>query len=164
MESYYRIILLDCITGLYYGTTLQDYMTNVFIILHIYVTKWYSGIVSRNHITKLYYQIPLRTYPHETNLGDPWGVPRAPWDIRNAGTPRGTPLGPPGHPADPHGPQNQRYHTKSTAPEALGCNMLQRMTPKTPLDCFTVYRSRTEPFLVGRTKWDPRFQERGDAH
>ena len=43
---------------------------------------------------------------------------------------------------------------KSTAPESLDCCtrilLLQRIIPKTPLNCIVLYTLRTEPSLVGR--------------
>ena len=45
------------------------------------------------------------------------------------------------------------YLGKFPAPEALDCCiricLLQRIAPTTGLDCFMMYTSRTEPFLIG---------------
>ena len=50
-------------------------------------------------------------------------------------------------------PQRRPYLDKFPATEALDCCiricLLQRIAPRTPLDCFMLYTSRTDPFLVG---------------
>ena len=76
------------------------------------------------------------------------GTPQArPW------VPRGFPRDPQGTPGNSHRRQKNSYVSKCTAPEPLGCCTrilaLQGIIPKTPLDRFMMYTSRTDHGVVG---------------
>ena len=83
---------------LYYGIILWNYITN-------YITELYYGIVLQSHGTELCFVIISWNFPHGRNPGDPWGIPRVPWDLRGSpGTPLGHPGDAPKTSRDPHGP------------------------------------------------------------
>ena len=57
----YRIILQDYTTGLYYGTKLRDYITDISdeIVSQDFITQWHYGIKLWDYITELCYRIIL---------------------------------------------------------------------------------------------------------
>ena len=145
MELYSGIIVRNNVTESYYRIILRNHIDSDYeMILWNYIMELNYGITLQNHIMRSYYGITLQNYP----------VKRNPWIL-------GTSQRPPGNsrdltgPLDPPATIKRPYLNKFTAPEALGCCiricLLQRVSPKTPLDRFVMYTTRREPPLVPLT-------------
>ena len=140
MRICWGIVLRNHITWLDYGMILQDCIMDVHYrtILRNFIMGSHYGVILRDYITELYYGITLWDYikelPCGKNLGTSWALP--------------DPL-----PETPT-PIKQTSLYKCTAPEAPDCCiricLLQRIEPKTQLDCFMMYTMETEPSLVGQ--------------